>query len=127
MKKFFSLVVLLVVILSFLLSGAIFVIRADVCDDSPECSQIKKDLERLNAEVNSQTADYQKLSKQLDDIKTKVTILGQEIKNKEIEVEKGEKALIYQKELLNERAKSYYKNVNKNSTLFLSVLVADDL
>ncbi len=122
MKRFFVILLFL-----FFLSGAVFVIRADVCDDSSECSQIKKDLVRLNTELNSQAADYQKLSKQLDNIKMKVTILGQEIQKKEIEVKKGEAALTYQKELLNERAKSYYKNVNKNSTLFLSVLISDDL
>lgn len=121
MRRFFIILLFLVFFLP------VFIVKADVCDDSSECSQIKKDLVKLNTELNSQTADYQKLSEKLDDIKTRVAILGQAISQKEIEVRKGEEVLIYQKELLNERAKSYYKNVNKNSTLFLSVLVSDDL
>jgi len=63
----------------------------------------------------------------LNNIKSGILKAEEDIKQKEIEVKEGEKALAYQKNLLNERAKSYYKNINKNSTLFLSALVADDL
>lgn len=116
MKKFFVAVFLLVMFLSLFLS-----VRADEIDDiSNSINSLKKDL--AGKEVN-----YQNLSIKLNDIKNKISNLEKEIGKKEIEVKKGEEALTYQKELLNERAKSYYKNVNKNSTLFLSVLVSDDL
>jgi len=109
-------VFLLVIFLSF-----IIVVKADELDD------INSAINSLKKDLNSKEANYQDLNIRLNEIKNKLNILGQEINKKEVEVKKGEQALSYQKELLNERAKSYYKNVNKNSTLFLSVLVADDL
>lgn len=116
MKKFLFGAFLLVVFLSF-----IIVVKADELDD------INNAINSLKNDLNSKEANYQDLSLRLNQIKDKLSQLEQEIDKKEIEVKKGEEALSYQKELLNERAKSYYKNVNKNSTLFLSVLVADDL
>ncbi len=116
MKKFILWILLLVIFLSFFIS-----VKADEIEDIGNAiNLLKKDL--LSKEVN-----YQSLNTRLSEIKNKINNLEQEISKKEIEVKKGEEALSYQKELLNERAKSYYKNVNKNSTLFLSVLVADDL
>ncbi len=116
MKKFFIGVFLLVLFLSFLI-----MVKADDLDD------INNAINSLKKDLSSKETDYQSLSARLNEIKKNINNLEQEIIKKEIEVKKGEQALTYQKELLNERAKSYYKNVNKNSTLFLSVLVADDL
>ena len=116
MKKFFIGVFLLVVFFSFLV-----VVKADELDD------INNAINSLKKDLNSKEVNYQDLNTRLNEIKNKLNLLEKEINKKEMEVKKGEQALTYQKELLNERAKSYYKNVNKNSTLFLSVLVADDL
>ncbi|MCR4312735.1 MAG: hypothetical protein NUV58_00615, partial [Candidatus Roizmanbacteria bacterium] len=116
MKKFFSLVFLLVAFLSFF----IFV-RADEIED------IGKAISSLNKDLQNKEVNYQTLNTKLNGIKNRIGNLEIEIEKKEIEVKKGEEALSYQKNLLNERARSYYKNVNKNSTLFLSALVADDL
>jgi len=116
MKKFFIVVFLLAAFLSFF----IFVRAGEIEDIGKAISSLEKDLQ--NKEVN-----YQTLNTKLNDIKNRIGNLETEIEKKEIEVKKGEEALTYQKNLLNERAKSYYKNVNKNSTLFLSVLVSDDL
>ena len=116
MKKLFIGIILLAVFLSFFLS-----VRADEIDD------INNAINLLKKDLSSKEVNYQNLNSRLNDIKNRISSLEQEINKKEIEVKKGEKVLVYQKELLNERAKSYYKNVNKNSTLFLSILVADDL
>ena len=98
-----------------------FVTKADQIDD----------LEKLKtsylSDKNNKEISRQQLLVKLNNIKSGILRAETEIKQKEIEVEEGEKALAYQKNLLNERAKSYYKNINKNSTLFLSALVADDL
>lgn len=116
MKKFLFGIFLLIMFLSL-----IIVVKADELDD------INNAINSLKKDLNSKEANYQDLNVRIKEIKNKLNQLEQEINKKEIEVKKGEEALSYQKELLNERAKSYYKNVNKNSTLFLSVLVADDL
>jgi len=116
MKKFFIGVFLLVLFLSFFIT-----VKADELDD------INSSINLLKKDLSSKEVDYQSLNVRLNGIKNKLTNLGQAISQKEVEVVKGEQVLTYQKELLNERAKSYYKNVNKNSTLFLSVLVSNDL
>ena len=116
MKRFFVGIFLLVLFLSFLI-----MVKADELDD------INNAINSLKKDLSNKEIDYQSLNVKLNGIKSKLSSLEQAINQKEIEVKKGEEALTYQKELLNERAKSYYKNVNKNSTLFLSVLVADDL
>ena len=116
MKEFLLKTSLLIIFLLFFLS-----VRADEIDD------INNAINSLKKDLSSKEVNYQSLNTKLKEIKNKIGTLEQEIGKKEVEVKKGERALTYQKELLNERAKSYYKNVNKNSTLFLSVLVADDL
>lgn len=116
MKKFFIGTFLLVLFLSFLM-----IVKADELDD------INNAINSLKNDLSSKEIDYQSLNVRLNGIKSKLSSLEQAINQKEIEVKKGEQALTYQKELLNERVKSYYKNVNKNSILFLSILVSDDL
>ncbi|MEK9169488.1 MAG: SpoIID/LytB domain-containing protein, partial [Patescibacteria group bacterium] len=116
MKRFFIGVFLLMMFLPFLIS-----VKADEIDD------INNAINSLKKDLSSKEVNYQSLSVKLNEIKSKIGNLEQEIVKKELEVKKGEQVLVYQQELLNERVKSYYKNVNKSSTLFLSVLVADDL
>lgn len=116
MKKFFVGVFLLVLFLSLLI-----IVKADELDD------INNAINSLKKDLSNKEIDYQSLNMKLNGIKSKLNSLEEAINQKEIEVKKGEQVLTYQKELLNERAKSYYKNVNKNSSLFLSVLVSDDL
>ena len=116
MKRFFIGVFLLMIFLPFLIS-----VKADEIDD------INNAINSLKKDLSSKEVNYQSLSVKLNEIKNKIGSLEQEIVKKELEVKKGEQVLVYQQELLNERVKSYYKNFNKNSTLFLSVLVADDL
>ena len=116
MKEFLLKTSLLIIFLLFFLS-----VRADEIDD------INNAINSLKKDLSSKEVNYQSLNTKLNEIKNKIGTLEQEIGKKELEVKKGEQALTYQKELLNERAKSYYKNINKNSTLFLNALVADDL
>lgn len=111
--------VILLVATAFLLP--LFIIHADELDD------ITKQLATLSEDLKNKEADSQKLNIQLENIKSRVAFLEQEIVKKEKEVKLGEQTLEYQKKLLNERAKSYYKNINKNADSFLSLLVAADL
>lgn len=96
-------------------------VRADQLTD------VTNELEALKKELNSKEANYQQLKQQLDDIRAKIVDLDAEIKTKEAEVQKGEATLVYQKNLLGERAKNYYKNVSKNSISLINLLVADNL
>lgn len=98
-------------------------VKADNCSSSDLTCQIDKlgsDIAKLNADLKSQTVDYQKMLQQLEDIRARIVLLGEQIK-------KGEEALMYQKELLNERVKSYYKNISTTSLSLVDVLVSENL
>lgn len=103
-------------IIIFLMS-AHFVVRADI---DQEIAETTKELAKLNADLATKTVNYQEAQKQLEDIRTRIIILSDQIKT-------GEAALVYQKELLNERVKSYYKNVNVTSLSLVDVLVSENL
>lgn len=111
--------VIILVVAAFLLP--LFIIQADELDD------ITKQLATLNEDLKGKEANYQQLSEQLDGIKARVAFLETEIVKKEKEVKLGEQTLEYQKKLLNERAKNYYKNISKNADSFLTLLVSSDL
>lgn len=104
------------------------VARADEID---EINKKIEDLSRVSNEIgratetNEQT--FAKLNQQLDSIKNQVTGLEKEIAKKEAEVKTGGEILLYQKTLLNERARSYYKNINKATLSLMSLLVTENL
>lgn len=123
----FKKTVFIFIIFLFVFSFLVFKTQADVCDEDAQCKQIKNDLSALNNALNNQQADRQKLISRLNDIKARVDALGQEIITKEKEVVEGEKVLSYQKTLLNERARSYYKNIGKDTSSLVGVLVAENL
>lgn len=118
-KKLFTM--LFIAILSLVPFIDIF---ANIDDD---IRTIAEQVNNLNKLLQGKEADYEKANKQLQNIKKQLINLEQEIVKKEKEVSDGEKALLYQKTLLNERAKSYYKNISKNSNYFINLLVADNL
>ena len=116
MKTIFLLFFLLVTIIV-----PVFFVRADELDD------VTRALESLRKDLSAKETNYQQLNARLNDIKKRVGAIEVEIAKKEVEVKKGEEALDYQKNLLNERARSYYKNINKNSLNLITVLTAANL
>lgn len=117
MKRFFFIFFLLIVIVIF----PVIFVRAD------ELENITRELESLRRDLASKEANFQQLNIKLNDIKSRVTIVESEIVKKEDEVAKGEEVLDYQKKLLNERARSYYKNINKNSFNLTSIITSTNL
>jgi peptidoglycan hydrolase-like amidase len=115
MKKIlFFLVVLVVVFYPF------FYVLSDELED------VTKELNLLKNELANKEKNYQEITQKLNQIKTRVTGLENEIIKKEKEVKKGEEVLVYQKNLLNQRARSYYKNINKNNINLLSLLTSNN-
>lgn len=103
-------------------------IYADELDDiSKQLEDFKRSLEMSQQATKPLETDVQKLNKQLEDIKIRVATLEKEIIKKQKEVEKGEEAFAYQKNLLEERTKSYYKNIGKNFSSLIQLLIADNL
>ncbi len=116
MKKYFFILIFLI-----LLSSSLFIVKGDAIDD------VNKELEASRKELASQEGGYQKILVNLNSIKLRLGTLEKEIQKKEQEVKQGEEALAYQQTLLNERARSYYKNIKKETFSLLTVLVAEDL
>ena len=104
---------------------SIFFIKVKITS-SGELEEITKDLENLKKELSLKEINYQQLNNQLENIRLKIKGLESEIIKKEQEVKKGEKALVYQKTLLNEKARSYYRNTNKNSLLLIGLFVGEN-
>lgn len=119
MRRLFLIIILLLAFLSI----RIFV-RADLTD---QINQVQGQIDSLNSQLKSKESNYTGLTKKLQDIKSQLAYLEQEIKRKAVEVAQGEKTLEYQKSLLNERTRSYYKNIGKNSLSLVNLLVAENL
>jgi len=117
MRRFFFLTILLSLFFIFIP----LVAKADQIDD------LQKQIDSLSSDRAGKEVDRQKLLEELESIKSGIVKAQADIKQKEEEVKKGEEVLEYQKKLLNQRAKSYYKNVNKNTLSLMSVLVSDNL
>ena len=120
MKRFLLFFILTILSLSFFAFKA----RADISSD---INSLGQQISALSQEKNLTESEYNAAVEKLDAIKNQISQIERAITQKEIEVKKGEQALEYQTNLLNQRVNSYYKNVNKNSTLFLNILVSDDL
>ena len=111
----------------------LFIARAIMTDQ--ECRQnIDRCLEETNnlkqsleADLTNKESDYQSLTTKLNQIKSRLVVLENEIAKKEQEVKEGERALKYQETLLAERVNSYYKNVNRGSLDLMSLLVTQNL
>ena len=116
MKRLIFVIILLLV----LLGVGVPVSQADQLED------VTKELENLKRDLSGKEINYQKLNTQLNNIKAELVQLSDEIKKKEAGVKKGEQALSYQKTLLNERAKSYYKNISKNSISLINILIEEN-
>ncbi|OGK39614.1 hypothetical protein A2954_02380 [Candidatus Roizmanbacteria bacterium RIFCSPLOWO2_01_FULL_37_12] len=111
----------------FLLTHAPFV-KADELDDvTHQLENLKKIFNDIKKATDTNEATLDNLKKQLGQILLKVEDLGLEINKKENEVKQGEKVLTYQKNLLNERARSYYKNIAKSTQSLINFLAAENL
>lgn len=87
MKKFFITLFLLALFLP------VFIVNADSLSDAIDSNN--KQLQDAISEYNGTDASLQKLLTKLNEIKINISKLEQEIGKKEIEVKKGEEALIY--------------------------------
>lgn len=112
---------LIVFFLLMFLSFFIMRINADELDD------VNNLLNTYKTDLTNKESDYQKLVARLNNIKAKVVQIEVDIVTKEEELKKGEEVLAYQKILLNERAKSYYKNNSLITTSLIDMFLSDSL
>jgi len=119
------------VFLSLIISLFLFVatpLYADnLTDITNQLDSLKKTFAEINTANQTNEAQLQGLQKQLDSIKYQVTVLEREIDKKQTQVSEGEKAFASQQNLLNQRAKSYYKNMGKNSFSLVNLLLSENI
>jgi peptidoglycan hydrolase CwlO-like protein len=119
---------LVVVLIGFIVYQPFMLARADDLEDiSKKLDELKRIFDDIKRATDTNEATLNNLNKQLEGIKSRVVNLEKEIVVKEKEVEKGEKVFAYQKKLLDERARSHYKNIHKASSTLLDILITEDL
>lgn len=91
-----------------------------------ELDDVTKELDSLKKELSNKESKHQDLRVQFESIKGRVGTIEREIVVKEKQVVEGERNLSKQKTLLNARAKSYYKNISKNSDFFMTFFTVSD-
>jgi peptidoglycan hydrolase-like amidase/peptidoglycan hydrolase CwlO-like protein len=112
----------------FILFFAVLPSFADQLDDvTKQLDDLKKSFADISKANETNEAQLSGLQKQLDSIKAQVAIVEREIANKQAQVEEGEKAFAAQQKLLNQRAKSYYKNMGKNSFSIVNLLLSENI
>ncbi len=126
MKRF--VLIVFGIFLTLFIGATIFFVKADELDD------INKQLDELNKSLSSSKAatalneqELAKLNSQLDAIKAQVAQIETDIKKKELDIRAGDAKLKEQKELLDQRIASFYKNRGKQQDALLQLLVTDSL
>lgn len=120
--------VLFLCIFFFLFFFLVFPLRADQLDDvTKQLEDLKKTFSAINSANQTNETQLQELQKKLDSIKSQVSILEGQIETKQAQVVEGEKAFAVQQNLLNQRAKSYYKNMGKNSFSIVNLLLSENI
>lgn len=122
MKKW-SIIFLLVFFFTIFLKLIIPVLAS--IDD--EIASLNRQLEELKNSLSQKEGNYQELKQKINNIISRINYLEVEIKKKEDEVKKGEATLVYQRSLLLQRVKSFYKNANKTTLSLVELLLSDNL
>lgn len=120
--------VLFLCVFFFLIFFLALPLRADQLDDiQKQISDLNKTFSEISKANQTNEIQLQGLQKQLDSIKSQVSILEGQIETKQAQVVEGEKAFAVQQKLLNQRAKSYYKNMGKNSFSVVNLLLTENI
>ena len=110
------------------LFACVFPVKADQYDEiSKQIEDLKKTFSDISKANQTNETQLLGLKKQFDSIKTQVMVLEREIEKKQAQVAEGEKAFAVQQKLLNQRAKSYYKNMGKNSFSLVNLLLSENI
>ncbi|MEI6533553.1 MAG: SpoIID/LytB domain-containing protein [Candidatus Roizmanbacteria bacterium] len=109
----------------------VFFVRHSYADEyedlQKEINTLRESLDSSQKATRTNEKTLSQLNAQLLSIKNKVVIFEKEIAKKEAEVRDGEVVMIKQKEILDVRASSYYKNMNKGNTSLLDVVMSANL
>ncbi len=127
MKRFLvsCIVYAFILLVSIWLGGLAY---ADELEDiNKKLDELQKSLQSSIQATTNNEQEVNKLNSQLEGIKAQVAKIEADIKVKENEIQEGDARLKKQKELLDTRIVSFYKNKGKANDALLQVLVTDNL
>ncbi len=108
--------------------GTGIIVHADELEEiNKKLEDLNKALESSQKATSTNEQELMKLNSQLDGIKAQVVQIEVDIQEKEKEIEIGDSKLKQQKELLDQRIASYYKNKGRVQDSLLQLLVSDNL
>lgn len=104
------------------------IVHADELEDiNKKLDELNKALESSQKATSTNEQQLSNLNSQLAGIKNQVAKIEKDIDQKEEEIDIGDKKLKEQKDLLDQRIASYYKNQGKVQDSMLQLLVTDNL
>lgn len=104
-----------------------FVYADELEDINKKLEELNKALESSQKATSTNEQELTRLNSQLNGIKAQVEQIEVDIEDKEKDIAEGDKKLKKQKELLDQRIASYYKNKGKVQDGILQLLVTDNL
>jgi len=124
MKRVF-LSILLASILVFSTAGY-GLVRADELEDiNKKLEELQKSLDSSQKATETNEQQLASLNQQLNNIKAQVLKIESDIVQKEEDIKVGEEKLTAQKELLDQRVASFYKQKGRTKDAMLEILVSD--
>lgn len=103
-------------------------VRGDELDNiTKQLADLKSSLSSSQQATATNETNLQHLLDQLNAIKVKITGVEQDIAQKEVDIQKGEQALAFQKKVLEQRTVSYYKNAQSSSLSLTDYIISTNL
>lgn len=117
----------ILLILLFVTSTAGYgLVRADELEDiNKKLSELQESLQSSQKATETNEQQLANLNQQLNNIKSQVAKIERDIEQKEKDIEIGEEKLATQKELLDQRVASFYKQKGRTKDALLEILVSD--
>lgn len=117
----------IIVCLLIFVSTYTFVQADELEDINKKLSELENSLKSSQSATQTNEKNLANLNAQLNNIKAQVNQIETDIVKKTKEIEVGEDRLKKQKELLDERIVSFYKNKGREKDALLNILVSDNL
>ncbi len=127
MRRFFVVVIVLCLVFSSFASNTFFVYADELEDINKKLEELNNALESSKKATSTNEQELINLNTQLNGLKDQVANIELEIEDKEKDIAEGDKKLKQQKNLLDQRIASYYKNKGKVTDGILQLLVTDNL
>ncbi|HRN69975.1 MAG TPA: SpoIID/LytB domain-containing protein [Candidatus Woesebacteria bacterium] len=127
MRHIFYMIIMVAFIFLLPFGKGYFVYADELEDINKKLDELTKALESSQKATSTNEQELANLNTQLNSLKNQVAQIEVDIEEKAADITEGDKKLTQQKELLDQRIASYYKNKGKVTDGILQLLVTDNL